>query len=72
MNDSNEIVAKSLIGRKVTIKINVEKSLQGNERNNVVGVHPYNWMPGSSKKNNDNLNFDLGDENDDSFDNNFI
>lgn len=45
LEDNNEIVAKSIVNRKITIKVKTAKDNQGVDRNEIIGVHPYNWMP---------------------------
>lgn len=48
LNDSNENVARWIVGRKLTIKVKTGKNRDGKEQNEICGVHPYNWMNSES------------------------
>jgi hypothetical protein len=45
MNDSNDVVAKMMTNKKVTIKVKTGKNQDGKEQNEICGVHPYTWNP---------------------------
>jgi len=64
LSDSNENVAKLIAGRKLTIKVKTGKDREGKERNEIIGVHSYNWT--DDKKVDDNK-LDLDSDLDDSY-----
>lgn len=68
LDDNNDLIAKSILNKKVTIKVKTSKDNQDREINEVVGVHPYSWMPENP---NEKLNLDDGN-NDDGLDDSFL
>jgi len=45
LNDNYQEVAKLIVNRKLTIKVKTGKDRDDKDRNEIVGVHPYNWKP---------------------------
>ena len=61
LNDSNESIAKLIVNRKLTIKVKTGKNRDGKEQNEIVGVHPYNWVDPNKNTQTPDVDDDLGD-----------
>jgi len=61
LNDTHDNVAKLIVNRKLTIKVKTGKNRDGKEVNEIVGVHPYNWVSTKSIISQSDLTSDLDD-----------